>query len=106
MTDSEPPACGCRYSRADAVKIFKIACSARGSVRQTDHAKNRLAQYNATMEDVIRLVKKGQILREPEQHIKSGAWLHRIEDATNEGIRAAEFEIMSETSIRLVTVIK
>jgi hypothetical protein len=73
-----------RYSRAEAQKkIGKILKD--GSVSYTSHVRKRMVEREFDTVDLIFVLTKGNIYREPEPQPTSGEWVYTVEGFTIDG---------------------
>jgi hypothetical protein len=75
-------------TRSEATDLVRH-CLSSGKVRYGRHFKEELANEALAIQDAYHVLKRGVILREPEQDIRTGEWKYRMEGADVEGKRLA-----------------
>lgn len=92
---------------ADATKFIRKKCGPDLKLHWTSHAKDRLAERDLIMGDVIHVLENGFVLDEAEPATRPGTWKYRMECKTpNSGGRTVRVVVIpfSSCEIKLVTV--
>lgn len=72
---------------------------------QSGHFRRRLEERGLAMDDVLRVLRRGQVRLPPEPHIRTGYYTYRVEGRTVDGTSViVVVTLMSEEHIDLVTV--
>ena len=71
----------------------------QGRIIYTQHFTERCEERDVTAGDVMNVLQRGKIEREPEQHPKTGAWIYSVRTEKFE----IEIEIVSDSAVRCVT---
>lgn len=90
------------YSKEKARIIFRRAFLEGGSVVSPTHARGRMKDHDLDTNDLLQLARVGQVLNEPEQHIKTGNMTYRMEMA-DPPVKAV-FTILGPNRVQLITV--
>ncbi|MFO0754629.1 MAG: DUF4258 domain-containing protein [Thermodesulfovibrionales bacterium] len=72
-----------RYSKAEALKLIRTV-SGKGLIL-SGHVKQRMAERNFQMRDILQVIERGAIYGEPEIHPKTGRWIYKVEGKTVDG---------------------
>lgn len=73
------------YSKRQALSILKEIINGGGTLFPSKHFKDRMAEREVDMLDVLNAIKAGKILREPEPGIKSGDLVYVVEGKSVDG---------------------
>ena len=92
---------------AAATDFIRRKCGPSLKLHWTGHARDRLAERDLIMGDVLHVLKYGFVHDEPEEATRPGTWKYRIECVTpNSGGRTVRLVVIPFASceIKLVTV--
>lgn len=73
-----------RLSRQEAVKLLR-ECVRIGKIIPGKHFRDELAKEGLIFPDALRVLKTGQIYKEPEPDPKTGEWKYRVEGREVDG---------------------
>lgn len=94
-----------KYSNKDALKLIRGNLS-NGYTNPTSHFNERLKERKITMQDVVYLLKAGEIIDPPELNIKTGEWKYRVEGETLDEKAIAVIVTVEKGCTTLITCIK
>ncbi len=65
------------YSISEATRIIKEYARNK-SIRNTTHAKKRMAERSITMQDLLCVFRNGRVGKTPELDVKTNRWKYKI----------------------------
>jgi len=76
-----------KYSKVQALRLIRRIITEGGQLVLSGHYKKRMLERGVEYSDVLRVIKKGVMLNEPEPHIRTGKLIYTIEGTTVDGAR-------------------
>jgi hypothetical protein len=97
------------WSPADATTaIRKLAINERFTITWASHARQRIAERDLTVGDLLYVLKNGFVYKSPEQATQPGLWKYEIETRSpNSGNRVVRVVVIPDPSknwAKIVTV--
>jgi len=74
-----------RLSRRDAIELVRKCLQPGRRVVPTRHFREELEKERLILPDALEVIRTGQIYKEPEHDVKTGAWKYHIEGKEPDG---------------------